>query len=178
MILWIKCTIMPLTSIPNIQLLYTLLNGVDLTGKQQHGFIKNRSTSRLFSKLLSQISWALDNEDKVLIISLDLSSALDRVNINLLINWLRIIGFPGDSVEIIKVRLSNWLFYVSIDVKNSIPFDLLLGTVQDPILWPVLSFILFLLCLKLPTWMHLLMIHSSHGGTEANQSWSLAWKSQ
>jgi hypothetical protein len=60
------------------------------------------------------------------------------VNVNLLMKRQRIMGFPDDIVELIKVWLSNRLFYVSIDGKNSILYELLLGTVQGSILGPVL----------------------------------------
>jgi hypothetical protein len=58
---------------------------IDLTGDGQHGFKRKRSTSTLSIKLLSEISRALDDEDYVLTTSLDLSSAFDLVNVDLLI---------------------------------------------------------------------------------------------
>jgi hypothetical protein len=70
--------------------------------------------------------------------SLDLSSAFDIVNIDLLIKRLRIIGLPPDVIELIEVWLNNMSFYVSIDNSNSAFFDLLLGTVQGSVLGPIL----------------------------------------
>jgi hypothetical protein len=58
---------------------------IDFTGSNQHGFKRKCSTSTLSSALLSQISRALDNEEYVIVASLDLSSAFDLVNIDLLI---------------------------------------------------------------------------------------------
>ena len=111
---------------------------VDLTGSNQHGFKRKCSTSTLSSALLSQISRALDNEDYVILASLDLSSAFDLVNIDLLIKRLKIIGLPKDVIDLISAWLSERSFYVSIDGVNSVIFDLLLGTVQGSILGPVL----------------------------------------
>jgi hypothetical protein len=58
--------------------------------------------------------------------------------VDLLVKRLRIIGLPDDVVDLIKVWLMNRFYYVSIDGKNSVLFDLLLGTVQGSILGPVL----------------------------------------
>ena len=113
-------------------------NNCDITGANQHGFKKQRSTSTLAMELQSIISRALDDDKYVLMSSLDLSSAFDIVNINLLIKRLKIIGLPADVTTLIRVWLSNRLYYVSLDGSNSVLFDLLLGTVQGSILGPVL----------------------------------------
>ena len=60
-------------------------NNTDITGENQHGFKQKRSTSTLSVKLQSLIARALDEDKYVLVASLDLSSAFDVVNINLLI---------------------------------------------------------------------------------------------
>jgi hypothetical protein len=79
----------------------------------------------------------LDDEDNILVASLDLSLAFDLVNINLMLKRLRIMGLPNVEVSLISVYLKEHSFYVSIDGYNSILFDLLLGTVQGSILGPV-----------------------------------------
>ena len=83
---------------------------IDLTGEKQHGFKRNKSTSTLSVELLSQIARALDDEDYVIVASIDLSSAFDLVNINLLLKRLKIIGLPNDLIELISVWLRNRLF--------------------------------------------------------------------
>ena len=113
-------------------------NNVDLTGAKQHGFKRKHSTSTLSAELLSQISRALDDEEYVIMASLDLSSAFDLVNIDLLIKRLKKVGLPSDIVNLISCWLRNRSFYVNIDGENSILYDLLLGTVQGSILGPVL----------------------------------------
>ena len=65
-------------------------NEVDLTRQGQHGFKRNKSTSTLSAELLSMISRSLDDDEFVLVSSLDLSSAFDVVNVNLLIKRLTI----------------------------------------------------------------------------------------
>jgi retron-type reverse transcriptase len=91
---------------------------VDLTGPDQHGFKRKRSTSSLSSELLSQISRALDNEEYVIVASLDLSSAFDLVNIDLLIKRLKTVGLLNDLIELISVWLRKRSFYVSIEKKT------------------------------------------------------------
>ena len=69
---------------------------LDLTGKQQHGFKKNKSTATAAQLLQSIISRAADKNCYVIMASLDLSAAFDLVNVELLIKRLRIMGFPND----------------------------------------------------------------------------------
>ena len=111
---------------------------VDLTGENQHGFKKNKSTLTLSSEIQSRIARALDNDEYAQLTSLDLSAAFDLVNIDLLMKRLCLIGLPKDITELISVWLRNRLFYVSVDGQNSILYDLLLGTVQGSVLGPIL----------------------------------------
>lgn len=113
-------------------------NNVDLTGKNQHGFKRGHSTSTLSADIQSLISRALDEDEYVLLASIDLSSAFDLVNVDLLIKRLQKIGLPEDIIDLIKAWLKNRSFYVSIDGTNSVLFDLLMGTVQGSILGPIL----------------------------------------
>jgi hypothetical protein len=113
-------------------------NNCDLTGTNQHGFKKNKSTSTLSIELQSLIARALDEDNFVLVASLDLSAAFDIVNVNLLLKRLGIIGLPEDMISLIKVWLKGRSYYVSIDGSNSAIYDLLLGTVQGSILGPIL----------------------------------------
>ena len=61
-------------------------NKLDLTGKHQHGFKRNKSTATAGALLQSIISRAADDKCYVVMASLDLSMAFDMVNTNLLIN--------------------------------------------------------------------------------------------
>ena len=60
-------------------------NSLDLTGKEQHGFKKSKSTATAGALLQSLIGRAADNNCYVVMASLDLSCAFDLVNIELLI---------------------------------------------------------------------------------------------
>jgi hypothetical protein len=70
--------------------------GVDITNKHQHGFNRKSSTSTLMAVLQSEIKRALEDEDFVIVASLDLSSSFDLVDINLLIKRLAVAGLPAD----------------------------------------------------------------------------------
>ena len=71
---------------------------LDLTGKQQHGFKRNKSTATAGALLQSMIARAVDENCYVLMASLDLSMAFDLVNVELLLKRLKIMGFPRDLV--------------------------------------------------------------------------------
>ena len=58
---------------------------VDLTGKNQHGFKRGKSTKTACIEIQSALSRALDKGNFALLASIDLSAALDLVNMNLLI---------------------------------------------------------------------------------------------
>ena len=56
------------------------LNNIDITGKQQHGFKAKHSTASAGLVLQSLIARALDEDNHVILASLDLSAAFDFVN--------------------------------------------------------------------------------------------------
>ena len=60
-------------------------NLLDFTGKQQHGFKKNKSTATAGLLLQSLIAKATDLNQYALMASLDLSAAFDLVNVDLLV---------------------------------------------------------------------------------------------
>ena len=69
---------------------------VDLTGKQQHGCKKNKSTTTLGLKFQALLARALDENNYALMASLDLSAAFDVVNTKLLNDlWVIFKGFDS-----------------------------------------------------------------------------------
>jgi hypothetical protein len=89
-------------------------NKLDLTGIQQHGFKKSKSTSTAAQLLQSIISRVTDENNYALMASLDLSAAFDLVNVELLIKRLRIMGLPMDLVKLIRTWLTDRKPYVEI----------------------------------------------------------------
>ena len=114
------------------------LNKINLTGKPQHGFKRKHSTTTAGLTIQSLIASALNDDNFVIMASLDLSAAFDVVNIELLVKRLKIIGLPSDIVELITNWLSDRSFYVSIDGNNSFVHLSKAGTVQGSILGPIL----------------------------------------
>jgi len=113
-------------------------NGVDLTGKMQHGFKKGRSTVTALKEIQSQIAEKIDQGDFVAMGSLDLSAAFDVVNIDLLIARLTTLGLPTDWMDLINAWLRDRSAFVEVSSGRSMLFDLDIGTVQGSILGPVL----------------------------------------
>ena len=70
--------------------------------------------------------------------SLDLSSAFDVVNVELLLKRLKIIGIPSDIVSLISVWLENRYFFVTVGDDSSDVHHSNVGTVQGSILGPIL----------------------------------------
>ena len=64
------------------------LKNIDLNGKPQHGFMKKRCTATAPRKLQSILAKAVDDGNFALMASLDLSSAFDVVNVDLLLKRL------------------------------------------------------------------------------------------
>ncbi len=113
-------------------------NKLDLTGKHQHGFKRNKSTATAAALLQSVISRAADDKCYVVMASLDLSMAFDMVNTNLLVKRLRIMGMPNDVINLIREWLIGRSFYVQVGQDCSTLFDSDVGTIQGSILGPVL----------------------------------------
>jgi hypothetical protein len=84
---------------------------------------------------------SLDNDNYVLVSSLNLSSAFEVVKIDLLLQRLKIIALPEDIITLISFWLRVRITYASIGCQNPIWFDLLMGTVQGSILGPILYII-------------------------------------
>ena len=114
------------------------LNKIDLTGKPQHGFKNKHSTMTAGMQIQYLIARALDDDEYALMASLDLSSAFDVVNVELLLKRLRIMGLPCDMVTLISEWLSNRFYYVSLGGENSYIHHCGVGTVQGSILGPLL----------------------------------------
>ena len=114
------------------------INKIDLTGKNQHGFKRNKSTATAGALLQSIIARAADEKNYVLMASLDLSMAFDVVNTELLVKRLKIMGLPMDLINLIREWLSNRSFYVQVGDDYSALFDSNAGTIQGSVLGPIL----------------------------------------
>ena len=110
---------------------------IDIIGKYQHGFKKDRSTLTLSFQLQSIIARSLDKDNYIVTASLDLSAAFDVVNIELLLKRLRVLGLPDEVVALIKIWLKNRLFYLYVQVSNHYTnfIEINSGTILGPIFY-------------------------------------------
>jgi hypothetical protein len=113
-------------------------NGIDLTGYEQHGFKKKRSTVTAGLTLQSLIAKEMDMDCYVAMSSLDLSAAFDLVNLDLLMKRLKIMGIPDDLLQLLEVWLRQRSFYVEANGQNSSILENDVGTIQGSILGPIL----------------------------------------
>ena len=97
-----------------------------------------KSTASLGIQIQSLIARALDEDNHCIMASIDLSSAFDVVNIELLLKRLRVVGLPADLVALIEIWLTNRNFYVEVNGATSIFYDSNSGTIQGSILGPIL----------------------------------------
>ena len=88
-------------------------NKLDLTGKNQHGFKRNKSTATAGALLQSIIARAADENCFVIMASLDLSMAFDLVNTELLVKRLKVMGMPNDLINLIREWLTGRSYYYS-----------------------------------------------------------------
>ena len=80
----------------------------------------------------------MDENNYVAVASLDLSSAFDVVNTNLLLTRLSIMGLQQDILALINEWLTSQVAYVEVEGSFSEFFDVESGTVQGSVLGPVL----------------------------------------
>ena len=115
-----------------------LLNNIDLTHKNQHGFKAKHSTITAMLEIQNEIANALDNNEYAAVTSLDLSAAFDVVNHDLLMNRLRVMGLPDKIVNLLQEWLLNRSMYVNVNGSCSIFVQILAGTLQGSCLGPIL----------------------------------------
>ena len=110
----------------------------NLFTNRQHGFRRGRSTITAARILQMEIAKAIDDDKYVAVASLDLSAALNMVNIDLLLMRLSIMGLPADILALLKSWLINRKAYVEVEGSCSEFFEVKAGMVQGSIIGPVL----------------------------------------
>ena len=112
--------------------------GTSLTGDNQHGFKKERSTITASVDSQLRVAALMDQDQYVAMASLDLSAAFDVVNVDLLLIRLKKMGLPTDVISLLESWLKDRQCYVEVRNSCSQYFDSNDGTVQGSILGPVL----------------------------------------
>jgi hypothetical protein len=113
-------------------------SGTSLTGNNQHGFKKERSTITASVDIQSRVAALMDQQEYVAMASLDLSAAFDVVNVDLLLARLRKMGLPTDVINLLAAWLRGRQCYVEVRNCCSQYFGSEDGTVQGSILGPIL----------------------------------------
>jgi hypothetical protein len=98
--------------------------GISLTGANQHGFKKERSTITASVEIQSRVSALMDQDQYVAMASLDLSAAFDVVNVDLLLVRLRKMGLPTDVINLLESWLKDRQCYV--EVRSSLALNILI----------------------------------------------------
>jgi hypothetical protein len=116
-----------------------LLNDIS---KQQHGFMRNRSTNTQLVDFYDQVFQNIDNSKQVDIIYLDFSKAFDCIPHSLLIHKLKMFGFSGTLLSWITNYLTDRKQRVLLEGQCSSFVNVKSGVPQGSILGPLL-FILY-----------------------------------
>jgi len=114
------------------------IHNSDFTGESQHGFKKNSSTITALLKIQTKIVEELESGKIVGMISLDLSSAFDVVDHDLLVQRMKTAKIPNDVIDLVSCWLSDRSAYVECETKTSFFYRVEKGTVQGSVLGPVL----------------------------------------
>ena len=109
----------------------------------QHGFRRNRSTTSAVLSMTSQWGAELSNYKYVGVLLFDLSAAFDTLDVDILCEKLKLIGFDGNSEKWIRSFMTDRKQIVRINMSESKESNLTLGCPQGGILSPLL-FILYM----------------------------------
>jgi hypothetical protein len=114
-----------------------------LVSKEQHGFIRRRSTCSNLLECLQDWMLSIDNKRITDVIYIDFKKAFDQVSHNKLLLKLNSYGITGDLYGWIKSFLSNRTQAVKLDGCLSSVIAILSGVPQGSVLGPIL-FVLFI----------------------------------
>lgn len=115
------------------------LNGNTLFTKMQSAYKKNHSVETALVRVSNDLLRALDSKKEAILVLLDLSSAFDTVNHDILLNRLRVrFGITGCALEWFESYLKGRIQTVIIGDEKSSACSVLRGVPQGSVLGPLL----------------------------------------
>lgn len=99
--------------------LYNFLEKYSVLYDKQFGFRQKHSTIQALTEVTEKIKSALDNDELVMGIYLDLKKAFDTVNHEILLDKLNHYGIRGNIHNWFKSYLNNRMQFVQVDGLNS-----------------------------------------------------------
>ena len=111
----------------------------NLNVPNQHGYKKGHSTESILIKITNDILIACDKKTATVLLLLDLSSAFDTVDVNVLLDILcKEMGIKGNALKWFRSFLTNRTMRVKINESFSDIYRLEFGIPQGSVLGPVL----------------------------------------
>ena len=121
--------------------LYSFLCSKNILYENQFGFRKEHSTSHALNYSVSYIEEALNKQNHVLGIFLDLNKAFDTLDHNILLKKLYNYGIRGVAHNLLTSYLTDRTQYTSVLNENSETLFIKYGVPQGSVLGPLLFFI-------------------------------------
>ena len=128
--------------------LINYLTSNSIVDKYQSAYLPHRSTETALTSIINDILISLDNKAPCYIVLLDLSSAFDTLDHNILSSRLNEIGIYGQVHSWFMSFVSSRTYSVKINSSLSPPYVNIHGVPQGSVLGPIL-FIIYILPIKL-----------------------------